>query len=56
MEICTYSHHAPGMCHSLVQHIVYVAQVQRALLPSLGGHANASFDEVVARIARAKVP
>ena len=31
-------------------------EVQRALLPSLGGNAGASFDEVIARMARAKVP
>ena len=31
-------------------------EVQRALLPSLGGSAGASFDEVIARMARAKVP
>ena len=30
-------------------------EVQRALLPSLGGSAGASFDEVIARMARAKV-
>ena len=30
-------------------------EVQRALLPSLGGTASASFDEVIARMARAKV-
>lgn len=30
-------------------------QVHRALLPSLGGNPAASFDEVVARMARAKV-
>ena len=31
-------------------------EVQRALLPSLGGSTSASFDEVIARLARAKVP
>ena len=30
-------------------------EVQRALLPALGGNAGASFDEVIARMARAKV-
>ena len=30
-------------------------QVQRALLPSLGGNPAASMDEVIARLARAKV-
>ena len=30
-------------------------EVQRALLPSLGGNSSASFDEVIAHMARAKV-
>ena len=44
-----------GICRNTVNLLICAAQVQRALLPSLGGHANATFDEVVARIARAKV-